>query len=95
MTTAHAERSPIDHNVSQVVEILMAYRGLKLKELIVATGIGKSTMIRRRATGGWSADEVARLSAALDAPVSVFYDGAEVLLKGANISRFFPADLAA
>lgn len=86
MTATHPEPGSIDSNVTGVLEILIAYRRVSFKELIVATGIGKSTMIRRRAQGGWSAAEVARLAEVLDVPISVFYEGPEKLI--ATSSRY-------
>lgn len=89
MTTNPVEESPVDLNVTRVLEILLAFRQVSLKELIIATGIGKSTMIRRRAAGGWSAAEVANLATALDVPVAVFYADPQTLLAFDNKSRFF------
>lgn len=84
MTTSHAEVSPVDHNVTRALELLRVYRELSHKELIVASGIGKSKMIRRRDKGGWTAAEIDQLARALDVEVSVFYNGADALL---NIVR--------
>lgn len=93
MTTASVEPSVVDDNVTRVVEILQAYKRLSLNELIIASGIGKSTLIRRRHAGGWSAAEVARLAEIFEVPVSVFYDGPDNLI--ANKSQFFRSAAAA
>lgn len=80
--TAPSAHSTVDDNVTAALEILRVYRRLSHKELIVASGIGKSKMIRRRADGGWTADEVQRLADALKVPVAAFYNGPDALLGG-------------
>lgn len=71
----------VDRNISRVLKLLMTYREQSLNELLLAVGMNKSTMIRRRAQGGWSAEEVGRLAVHFDVPVSAFYEGADALFR--------------
>lgn len=81
MTELQPEMPAVDLAVTRVVEILRVYKDESWSELILATGIGKHTMIRRRAHGGWTAAEVATLAQHFDQPVSVFYAGPEALFR--------------
>lgn len=71
----------VDRNISRVLKLLIAYREQPLNELLMAVGMNKSTMLRRRAHGGWSAEEVGRLAAHFDVPISAFYEGADALFR--------------
>lgn len=81
MSEAQSEMA-VDARVTRVVEILLAYKQESWSELMIATGIGKSTMIRRKSRGGWSAAEVAVLAEHFDAPVELFYQGPDALFRG-------------
>lgn len=81
MTEIQPETPAVDVSVTRVMEILRTYKNESWNELILATGIGKHTMIRRRAHGGWTAAEVAILAAHFDKPVSVFYAGPDALFR--------------
>lgn len=71
----------VDRNISKVVKLLLDYHEQSVNELLLAVGMNKSTMIRRRAHGGWSAEEVSRLAQHFDKPIWVFYDGPLALFR--------------
>lgn len=84
MSETHAEAPSVDRAVTRVMEILRTYKDESWNELILATGIEKHTLIRRRARGGWTAAEVATLAEHFDKPVSVFYAGPDALFQAAG-----------
>lgn len=83
----------IDGNITRVINTLRANRGMSVNELILRSGVAKSTFMRRKAHGGWTAVELAQISAALDVQPAVLHRDPSDLID--TKSRFFRPAVAA
>lgn len=82
--TTHA--SPSDDPIRDSVRVLAAYRNKTQAEVILGTGIPKSTFIRRMHSGGWTVAEVRAIAAFLDVDPKVVLDGPAPLFAAAGVS---------
>lgn len=80
MSIASTENS-VDRNVTRILRTVLANRGLSVSELLLKSGMTKSTYFRRQQHGGWTASEIAVLAQALNVPPSMFWEDPDDLFR--------------
>ena len=77
----HPVASDFDRNVTRVLNTIQANKGLLVGEIILMSGIKKSTLMRRKAIGGWTAAEIDTLARCLGVHPGVFYEDADGIFR--------------
>jgi len=84
MTTASVDADVVDAefaaNFKKVLDGLLGLRGISDKELILMTGIKRSTFFRKCKDGTWTGREIQKLAHALECDEQVFYTKADDLV---------------
>jgi DNA-binding Xre family transcriptional regulator len=70
-----------DDPIRGVIRVLLALRNEAQADLIAATGISKSTLIRRMDQGGWKLRELQAIAAHFDVDTSVLLSGPQELVR--------------
>lgn len=78
--------SPVPDPIRDSIRVLAAYRNKTQAEVIIGTGIPKSTFIRRMHGGGWTVSEVRALAAFLGVEPRMLLDGPDALFQAAGVS---------
>lgn len=76
-----------DANVSRVIGMFLAKRGINVLHLAHDVGIPKSRLYDRFAAGGWKATELAAIGAALDVSPGTFFSDPDELLRSRCVSQ--------
>jgi hypothetical protein len=79
-----------DDPIRGVIRVLLALRNEAQADLIAATGLSKSTLIRRMDQGGWKLRELQVIAAHFDVDTSVLLKGPHELVRVPKGSRALP-----